>query len=1189
MNKSLAAFLFVYFLAVFSINAQTTKEQNLLKELLELPAPPSVIPVRETAASERPPEFFSDKNIPPDDAPIEDLLDYWRAKNADFDEFRYNLRPSKESLERIVEALKDNPDEIQNFLKILPPNEDTIGLVKNYYEKQMRGDASEYYRLDSVRQWLRKNSDMFVGELVQSAQELRMEGVYLQHQEDFEALAVVAWDQAKPFVDRFESNRTEIEKYTLAKFVLYLRAMREGNFSEAESHRDELKKIVEDKELSYKARDLAMDAIVLGGDYDGRTDWYLSLLKDETLLELQENGFTGLTTLPRHLPTSREDWLPSMIKLIENGTPAERTAAIRNLIKIRGENDAEVLKLLLPWLTDKNWAKESDDNEREELVDALGEIIIPEAIPGLIAVITNEKEGIRASAAAAIGKYDAPQAIPALRAALREEEDYESRENFIAALINLKGFSVEEQVAALEIFAAHTVKERIAEESDEEYDEEEEETIPVEISVGSYLSRMEEPGDILILRVIERIKILQRTNPLVAAELSEILQKWKSRVVDLEMLGWVKMGNADITTILKLLTNRKDLQKRVPSELSAMRTIDGLPRGLSAVIAEDQTEIFSILKKADATTQIAALSGARLLRIPIPVADVAPLLSSQNKLLALAAERYLEAEDSPQARNLILSKFPDEVRILGARKMFIANEEKDFAALHTPLTELFQSVNGTRFFPGNDTEIIKTEKNLRDEMKQNPELQAVFALVEDKTDGQMVVRLFKDKIVFTNYEDEARYRERRLSPEEYEAFYRFLIDSQIDTHQPPGNICFDCSTTEFLMFGRTGGRRVFVQTLYSIIKVQPFDKLYEFFESFNSGDLKLHYRLSDKLKGLEVLLADENYTARSVWKNGGDFRVLVEDNEKKFSIMEELMNIAKTENAVINADRNQLRETQNERRRQSLYQHFSWRKIENGKMSAAQTAQPAGILYLENPFHQRRMYIYMPEDPAPTNWNKIVGGFEYHTSSSYSGSIVKFNQAGAETVIKEGEYRNPFVSADGRWIIAYKSMDEGADKLVRINAQTGKEFFISTIPPADIINPQAFVPSLYKFLIVRSSSPYSRGKNNPGPKTPEFYLLDPQTGAAQIARGEIRPLLQQTYRGLQPTGNPSEFWAAIYNEEKKATEIGRYSDKTLTFKPVLEIPEIALDSMNIWVDEAESKVYFVYQGHLLALPLIKAK
>lgn len=1191
--KFTSMFFFCLTLAVI-VNGQTANNPNLVNELLGLPAPPAVIPAKKIVVKERPVEFFSDKNVPPDDAPIEDLLDYWKEKSSKFDEFRYNLKPSKETLNRIIDSLKDNPDEIQNYLRILPPEPEIVSFVKNYYENQLKeisdsADSritidgySSYGRTTSLTGWLRANSDIFVNDLIQSAESVRMEGEYMRNQEDFEALARVAWDRAKPFIDRFESNRSEIEKYTLAKFVQYHHALKEGNTSDVESFREELKEIVEDKSLSHKARDLAMDALVLGGDFEGRTEWYMSLLKDETLLELQDNNFTGLTTLPRHLPTSREDWMPSMINLIEKGTPAERTAAIRNLMKIRGEKDTEVLKLLLPWLSDKNWAKESDDDEREELVTALGDAEIPEAIPGLINVIINEKGKIRSKAALAVSLYDAPQAIPALRAALRDEESVSERDSYIAALMNLKGFSIEEQLTALETYAAFAVRERVKEESDEEDYDDDDKPIPIEVSVGGFISRDEEPDDMLILRAIERIKVLRRTNPPVADELTGIMRKWKNRLVDLEMLDWMKTGKADIPTILKLLANRKDLQKRIPSELSAMRTIDGLPRGLSAILAEDQSEVYNILKNADPATQIAVLAGARLIRLPISVSEVAPFLSSPNKTLALAAERYLEAEDSPQARSLILAKYPEETRILGAKRMFLTNEEKDFAIYSEFLTDLFQSVNDTGFDTYDNSEFSKTEKNLRDEIKQNPDLQAVFALIENKADGQMIVRLFKDKIVFTLYEDEARYLERPLSPKEYESFYRFLIDSQIDTFKPSSDDCFNCGAKEFLMFGRGGGRRVFFLISYAE-KNPMLDKLSEFFQDFTKGDLKLHYKLSDKLKGLEIILADKNFTARSVWKNGNDLRVLVEDNEKKSAVEGEIMALERTENAVVNVDREQLSAMQTLRRRESFYKHFAWRKIEENKLSNIETAQPEGILYLDNKTFQNRLYR-LPVDPAPINWRNIVNGFEFQAENEYMGNIVKLSRDGVQTTIKEGSYRSSLVSSDGRWIVA-KQITDGEEKIVVINLQTGKESIVNGIPPADFVEPQIFVSSQNKFLILRSIAPYARYKNNPSPKTPEYYLLDPNTGAVQLSKGNFIPLLQQTYRGLQPTGNPSEYWAAIYNDEKKSTEIGRYNDKTLTFKSVLEIAEISLDSMDVWVDENGAKVYFVYEGHLLALPL----
>jgi hypothetical protein len=40
-----------------------------------------------------------------------------------------------------------------------------------------------------------------------------------------------------------------------------------------------------------------------------------------------------------------------------------------------------------------------------------------------------------------------------------------------------------------------------------------------------------------------------------------------------------------------------------------------------------------------------------------------------------------------------------------------------------------------------------------------------------------------------------------------------------------------------------------------------------------------------------------------------------------------------------------------------------------------------------------------------------------------------------------------------------------------------------------------------------------------------------------------------------------------------------------TVRQVLKIPKIKFDSMNMWVDEAGSRAYFVYEGHLLGVPI----
>ena len=89
--------------------------------------------------------------------------------------------------------------------------------------------------------------------------------------------------------------------------------------------------------------------------------------------------------------------------------------------------------------------------------------------------------------------------------------------------------------------------------------------------------------------------------------------------------------------------------------------------------------------------------------------------------------------------------------------------------------------------------------------------------------------------------------------------------------------------------------------------------------------------------------------------------------------------------------------------------------------------------------------------------------------------------------------------------------------------------------------------------------------------------------------GDAHPLLQQTFRPLQAAAavSPDLFWAVIPDTEKTTTQFGLYNARTLSFKPLLTIPQIVFDSMNMWVDEREGKIYFVYEGQLLALPLPK--
>ena len=728
--------------------------------------------------------------------------------------------------------------------------------------------------------------------------------------------------------------------------------------------------------------------------------------------------------------------------------------------------------------------------------------------------------------------------------------------------------------------------------------------------IGKVLKEQEEPGEGLAARAIAREKLLRKTKPAVATVLAEIIRKWTGRVVYLELARRIRSNEADADTILTFLANRKSLREKIPNEINSMRATNGLTRGIGACVAEDAGEYLSILGQTDQETQIAMFSCARLIRAGLPVREVGELLKSQNNLLALAAERYLETEDSVEARKLILAKHPNEALILGAKQSFVPAEVKS-AAASAALVQLFQSVAGYYVESGNFPEIKTFEESLRAEIKENAEMLAIYAFLPEEKSGQQVVRVYKNRIALTFYEDTARYYQRDLTPDEYEQLYRFLLENNIDGFPPfNGGACGECPSSEFLMFGRNGGRRVFFRT--SFINQPAVIKLRELFASFQTSEMKLHYKLADKIKNLEVLLADANFNALAVWKKDGDLRVLVEDEAKKAEIQKNLDELEKAEQAA--SDDESAEEAQARyqmrflRRSEAEYAHYFWRRVENGKLGAVST-QPAEAMFLPDaapsvPFN--RSY----ERNQPTrSWQVRSGNFEIRTGNfddrddDSAAGIYKIRRGQNAVPIKEGLFTQPITSLDGKWAVVSSTTGDWREPngISRINLETGKEFKVN-LPPANLFAPLTRTASQNKILLLRArgrlyddgdsmqynnedASDTDAKKPNPSPKVPEYYLIDPVTGAVELVKGDFRPLQQQTYRPLQPTANPGEFWAAVYDEKTKSTAIGRYSEKTFSLQPILTVPDINLNSMQIWVDEKEAKVYFVYEGHLLALPL----
>ena len=195
------------------------------------------------------------------------------------------------------------------------------------------------------------------------------------------------------------------------------------------------------------------------------------------------------------------------------------------------------------------------------------------------------------------------------------------------------------------------------------------------------------------------------------------------------------------------------------------------------------------------------------------------------------------------------------------------------------------------------------------------------------------------------------------------------------------------------------------------------------------------------------------------------------------------------------------------------------------------------------------------------------------------------------TRIRQGNYSEPVVTSNGRWVVASKFSEERGHSLVRVNLINNREYPMRT-ENYGATKPIAYIPSVNKVLVTSYGEEEDHGEEfeNSTDKASAYddgrgyYFFDPETGSLTPSVGEVRPIAQQTFRGLQPAVTAGEFWAAI-PRGTAGTLVGVYSSKTFTFRPILKLPKLIFDSTEMWVDAPAQRVWFTYQGHVLSAPL----
>lgn len=1288
-------------LSMWLFGPAAAKEDPIVT-LLNLPAPPPPNPLVRTPEGSRPAEFY-DKNSPPaDDAPIEDLIDYWTRMSSAYQELGYNPKPSGRVLDRLLREIEKDPDKIGNYINLLDDDGHSAKLASDIYRRlSAQGTEDQRELKKTLKRWLTFHTNEFSTDLERAASRVGDVGEYVSNQDDLLALTRVDWEKAEPIVERLYADPSQKVSQVLATWALYRHAMESGGVGDVDKYRDELKAVVENKSATGGMRDLALDALVKEKEWSGRDEWYYSLLGDETLQDLRVDGrsYTGLTTIFYYTPDDK--LVDKMLEFTGSDNIWVRTSAVKNLVLRLGRIAdtpktrslrLEIVKGLLPWLTNRKWVN-ADSSGRLEVARALQTVKLPESVPSLISAIderetftsylgpaanaaasaanaanavsnsaSNTSKGLpaenavittsqdkeyfplRSIAIQALGNQGDSRAAPAIRRVLPQLEEYE-RYFAVKAIYDCNGFATDEQVDAIEYLiknagdigadaasntnmvtgslteerAKRTVRTAISGKLTSEYDlerdqneseddldnyqvpiqenpantagaptdayagDERYETKPKDFDadelrflLGSQLISIENVSEDLVKTMVGRIGSYEKREPVLAENLRKVMLGWNGEAINSLLLHDLSVGRLDAEEIVKLLSIRKGLRESHMPEVTALRTANPAAAGISACLLEDKRDLDEVMNGGSNEAKTALLACSRLIRAPLSLRAAAEALKSSNRLLAVAAERYIESEDSPEAHSILLSRYPNQAKILGATTVFSDSEMT--TAPGKFVVDLFATVNS--YFSASeyayatflyDSDLRTAEKRLQKEVMSEPELLGIYAY--DKN----FVRIFRDKAVYSFEEDQARYRERQLDDQEFEDLKAYIAHFDVE-RLPPFLACTgSCEAKELLTLGKAGGRRVFLKA--DDPAPAFFAGLDQIFEAMRARPGKIRYWAGDTIPGLEVLFENSDLEARSVWKNGSDLRVLINTPSRENAVERELGDLSDSiEESSDEATREEGYKKLAKAREVRRFESFGWFGIVDGKLSQA-VSQPPQAGYIPEVDGVKPEQIF-------GQWKARTGGIEIRANDTGLYKIV--NRRAVR--IRTGNYDSPVISADGKWTVVTKYDDEVGVGLVRVNLLTNREFRIA-VDDLGLSKSLCYVASINRFLATVGYEDddaegdyvegYSAAANDTGLG---YYWIEPATGKVSSAAGEVRPLAQQTFRPLQSSSSPTDYWAAI-PRGKAGTIVGIYNTKNFGFKPVLKIPKIIFDSTEMWVDQSEGRVYFTYQGQLLSAPL----
>lgn len=411
---------------------------------------------------------------------------------------------------------------------------------------------------------------------------------------------------------------------------------------------------------------------------------------------------------------------------------------------------------------------------------------------------------------------------------------------------------------------------------------------------------------------------------------------------------------------------------------------------------------------------------------------------------------------------------------------------------------------------------------------------AVYLLSSKFSYPRSVAVVVRDNVgTFFHLPGDKRYASRELSSIEVTSFTQFIKRNRINELPPLQTEVSDGNTFEYAYLTPTNGCVVFMNNpLYELERAPIYRHLcWRFYEIPSENSLTLHYHDIDDIVDFEILHAGLEQAAAAVWSEDVDTRVLLEIDQE----------ISR------------------------------WHSMTGAVGAVVDQPSACNIIGARADIPQSLDY-----HPAPWKCATQHGLIRTGDIDDANGLWLCSTNSEPERLL-EGPYTRAITSSNGNWIVAKKSYKrwDNAGSLILFNLEKRTEHPIPL--QREKFNIIAYLDYLNAFLIRAWGDDLGDA---------EYLALDLETKETRKLDGVFWPLENLNYRPLQASAAEGHSWAAKYDKELDATVIGLYDTASCCFEPVMHVPGLNFDSMDLWVNEEQAKVYLVINGDLIRFALL---